>query len=391
MALGSTIRMPTISPPPSKRRKLSGSRNPPEVPLADSITVYSYNVNGIQPFLQRSITSFFGMDGDSSRHEDAPKASLRDLLRRHDWPTMLFLQEIKVSNSDEASKRAIERAVSVSSSSIEIEPSYVAHLCLPSDNFNARGFGGKLYGVCSIIRKDVSDEIVDRVRLVDWDREGRFMVIETKSTEHRPRLAFINAYMVNGTDRPYRGTPSGEVTGTRHDRKLQVHRLLAAECRDLEAKGFGVILAGDMNVARSALDGYPKLRMFPPQHSLNRADFEAKFFSDTGTSEAEQDRSPTIDTRHTDDSSHPGLGMIDTFRFLHPSKKAYTYYPRGKPFGESCDRVDMIIISASLRDNLVEAGMHETPGDRGPSDHVPLFARVTFNSTLAKQATNEVP
>jgi hypothetical protein len=38
----------------------------------------------------------------------------------------------------------------------------------------------------------------------------------------------------------------------------------------------------------------------------------------------------------------------------------------------------MIIISGSLEPFLVDAGMLETPADRGPSDHVPLFARLRF-------------
>lgn len=146
---------------------------------------------------------------------------------------------------------------------------------------------------------------------------------------------------------------TGEVTGTRHDRKREVHKLLAAECRALQNEGFGIVLAGDMNVARSAQDGHPNLRVFPQEHCLNRVDFEATFFS-------------------------AGLGMIDTFRFLHPTKKGYTYYPRSKNFGESCDRVDMIMVSATLKDELTEADHHETPSERGPSDHCPLFARLAF-------------
>ena len=183
---------------------------------------------------------------------------------------------------------------------------------------------------------------------------------------------------VNGTDNPYRDSLSGEVIGTRHDRKLQVHKLLAAECRTLEAEGFGVILAGDMNIARSALDGHPRLRVSPAQHSINRADFEQKFLSNAFTSKEDPS---TGTTARAEESSPPGLEMIDTFRSLYPRTKAYTYYPRGKTFGVSCDRVDMILISAMLGGNLVEAGMHETPGDRGPSDHVPLFACLKFDPT----------
>ena len=191
------------------------------------------------------------------------------------------------------------------------------------------------------------------------------------------RLSFV--VKVNGTGNPYRDSLSGEITGTRHDRKLQVHKLLAAECRRLEAEGFGVVLAGDINIARSALDGHPNLRVSPIQHSINRADFESRFLSDAVIPQVTPEHTSTSATLPIEESLRRGLGMIDTFRSLHPETRSYTYYPRGKTFGDSCDRVDMILISVSLKNNLIEAGMHETPGDRGPSDHVPLFARLDFN------------
>lgn len=56
-----------------------------------------------------------------------------------------------------------------------------------------------------------------------------------------------------------------------------------------------------------------------------------------------------------------GLGVIDTYHYLHPLRRGYTYYPRMRKFGESCDRVDMILISKSLTSMLKTAGMHATP------------------------------
>ena len=147
-----------------------------------------------------------------------------------------------------------------------------------------------------------------------------------------------------------------------------MHRLLQEECRKLEAEGFGVIIAGDVNIARSAIDGHPNLRTFPKQHCLNRADFEAKFFA--GRTDQESDAKKG--------STDGGLGMIDTFRYLHPDKKAYTFYPRTKTFGGSCDRVDMIVMSQFLKDHLKQAGVHETTSERSLSDHVPLYAHLKF-------------
>jgi exonuclease III len=38
----------------------------------------------------------------------------------------------------------------------------------------------------------------------------------------------------------------------------------------------------------------------------------------------------------------------------------------------------MILISKAIEKCLVEADIKETPADRGPSDHVPLFAVLKF-------------
>ncbi|KAI7218861.1 DNase I-like protein [Hortaea werneckii] len=359
-----------ISPPP-KRRKLSRSdAKHGETDDSNLLTIYSWNVNGIQPLIQQPITSFFSPRGSDQKGDDR---SLRGFLRRHGWPNFLFLQEVKISPDDLTSIRALEKAVRRDKKTGDTEPEYVAHVNLPSDKFNARGYGRKLYGVCSIIRQDFADRWVERVRPVDWDLEGRFLVTELKATSKTQRLALINAYMVNGTDYPYKDPESGKVTGTRHDRKLEVHKLLAAECRKLETDGFAVILAGDINIAAAPIDGFPNLRTFPPQHCVNRADFKRRFLEDETSSSSSR-----ANEQHSDSTEPSGLGMVDTFRYLHPDTSGYTYYPRGRNFGESCDRVDMILISKSLRDSLMSAGMHETPAERGTSDHVPLYAKLRF-------------
>ena len=173
------------------------------------------------------------------------------------------------------------------------------------------------------------------------------------------RLAIINVYAVNGTTKPYRDPKTGTVSGTRHDHKLRFHECLLAECVALQDSGFSWVLAGDFNVARSVLDSHPFLRTAEP-HARNRNDFNDKFI------EGEQ-----------------GLGAIDTFRQLHGNERRYTYYPRGKPWGSGCDRVDLILMSRALVDpdvdkdkkmGLIEADICDTEAERASSDHVPLFA-----------------
>ncbi|CZT23917.1 uncharacterized protein RCC_09632 [Ramularia collo-cygni] len=358
------LRSDSISPPRLKRTRQGDGSSP--VPHA--LTIYSWNINGVGPFLQPAISSFFPNPNDK-QSPSGINANLRDVLRKYAWPTMLLLQEVKIHPQDMATQRAIEKAVMPRAKTLPDEPAYKVHFCLPRDKFNARGFGRKIYGVCTIIREDYYDECVERVRDCEWDGEGRVLICETRAVGKVPKLAIINLYAVNGTERPYRDSETGQIIGTRHDRKLQVHMLLQAECRELEADGFRVILAGDMNIARTPLDGYPSLREHPRQHCINRADFEARFF---GTGRSAEDSSKS-------EVDH-GLGMIDSFRHLYPRRTGYTHYPRisGKAFGSSCDRVDMILVSRQLKMYLTEAGMHETAADRSSSDHVPLFATLSF-------------
>ncbi|OQO05794.1 hypothetical protein B0A48_09889 [Cryoendolithus antarcticus] len=366
-----------VSPPPLKRRKLAAEiPAPPATKASVTVDLYSWNVNGIGPFIHRSIKSFFKSTTKPQSSSDATSPSLRDFLRSHSWPTFLFLQEVKTRADDTQTRRAVQRAVSRQAGEAEGTPDYVAHFTLPKDPHNTRGFGGKVYGVCSIVRKDFSEKYVERVRDVAWDQEGRFSVIETKAVGDVPKMAIYNVYMVNGTNNPYKDASIGEVKGTRHDRKLAVHALLAAECRKLVSERYEVIVAGDINIARAPLDSHPNLRTSPQQHVSNRQDFERRFIARPACKAPAGDDQPPPDD--VPPSRMIGLGMVDVFRNLHPSTKAYSYYPRGRPFGSSCDRVDMIMCTPSLAASCTAASILATPGDRGPSDHVPIQASFAF-------------
>lgn len=361
-----------ISPPPLKRQRvMPTAKEAPQAQSDNILRIFGWNVNGISPFIQRPITSFFASD---TANKAQPQASLRDFLRRQDFPTILFLQEVKISPSDTASQNAVLRAIKRDTSEPETNPDYVAHFCLPHDDHNATGFGRKVYGVCSIVRKDFADEHVERMRTVDWDVEGRFSVIETKASIDMPKLAIFNVYMVNGTNNPYKDSRTGVVTGTRHTRKLTVHSLLQAEIRRLEDKGYHAIIAGDINIAVATIDGHPNLRTYPHQHVLNRQDFTRRFLDKPKDKKTESGHS-----KASGEKNDVSLDMMDTFRSLHPDKKGYSYYPRGKTFGDSCDRVDMVLCSRSLAHRCTKAGMLATPADRGTSDHVPIYAAFTFS------------
>lgn len=366
-----------LSPPPSKRRRLeaevdgttdrplpppSTSAAPPNVATEEPLRLFSWNINGISNFLQPSITNYIrrGPAGSSnSQNQSTDKSkqilttSLRNFLQRHAWPQIVHLQEVKINPDDESTKRKVQHAVNRCRSGPDDGPHYRVHFCLPRDKYNATGFGKKVYGVATVIREDFMLNQVVSVREPEWDVEGRVLVVETRS-----RLSIWNLYGVNGTSNPYRDPVSGELSGTRHDRKLAFHKAMYDECRQLQDDGYGLIMAGDLNIARDHIDAYPKLREKPDQHVINRRDFVEKFYDD--------------------------LGLVDTFRSLYLQKRAYTWLPRNKEWRSSCDRIDLILVSRSLVNNgqngcgLIDADVLMTELDRGPSDHVPVSATLNI-------------
>ncbi|KAI9711208.1 MAG: hypothetical protein M1820_002195 [Bogoriella megaspora] len=415
-----------VSPPPLKRRRLSSlepekrkrslSLESREQSDGINLRVFSWNVNGIEPFIQhivqkpidaffkpRSTTASASTDKSSNI---APKADLRAFLRRQAYPTILFLQEVKMAPTDTKAQRAVHTAINPPLSSLGTkrtlpnedvrfdEPTYTAHFNLPTDPYNATGFGRKVYGVASLIRDDFTGKCVKRVRNVDWDAEGRIQVIEThiplRYSSTSPsvtdggslKLAIFNVYLVNGTSHPYKSSSTGEVIGTRHDRKREVHRLLQKECREMMDEGWEVLIAGDVNVARSELDGWPRLRTSPEEHVVNRADFERRFF------EAGKGTHGDVEGKDAgnDVEGGEGLDLVDSFRWMHGRRRGYTYYPRGSEWGSSCDRVDQIMLSKGLLGNsggscrLKQADILESSQERGPSDHVPLFVELDFGA-----------
>lgn len=122
------------------------------------------------------------------------------------------------------------------------------------------------------------------------------------------------------------------------------------------------MLIGDMNVALDARDGHPKLRTFPEQHVLNRADFHVRFLGGRAKEATQFDG-------------------VDVWRRMHGDQRQYTYYPRGREWGSSCDRVDYAILSKkSWNEGYVkDAGILDTAYERGPSDHVPIWVDIRIH------------
>jgi hypothetical protein len=108
-----------ISPPPVKRRKLALSEPAtPSGPASDleskdisnpefmrpvrTIRIFSWNINGIGPYLppqSTKITSFFKPSHPSQPTPQIKADGLRAFLSRHGWPEVLFLQELKIQQA----------------------------------------------------------------------------------------------------------------------------------------------------------------------------------------------------------------------------------------------------------------------------------------------------
>ena len=271
-------------------------------------------------------------------------------------------------------------------------------------NAKGRGGKGQVHGVCTLVRKrpgigiimaDGAEErgVLGRkmiqkdsrsskkpneqeqdhspwtIDTLPWDHEGRILVltipfsspspIPPSSTFSNPShlgLKLLNLYLPNGTSLPYYPPPpafsssssfpswssaSLSTSPTRHHYKRSFHTHLAHTIQSYEQKGWIVLLAGDMNISRTALDSFPALRM-GAEHVVNRADFERKFFCSKGK---EKEGGKVGGDGDGDGGDGLDLDLVDTFRELHPQAKKYSYRPRkeGKEFGGGGDRVDMII------------------------------------------------
>jgi exonuclease III len=339
--------------------------------------IISWNVNGISHLLpqnKKSIKSFFSSsssrqdterDTDDEEQVSDPANSLsllRKFLKRHHFPQIICLQEVKISAKDEKTRKAVERAANEGEG-----PGYQLSFESPRDKFNATGWGGKVYGVCTLIRDDVTGLGKVKTRGVQWDLEGRVLVTEVEfgrqeveAGEIKEKLVVINGYWPNGTTNPWRDSNTGIVKGTRHDMKRNFHSLMLSEVVRYQEAGWQAVLIGDMNIARSPLDGYPGIRL-GAEHVRNRREWNEMFIW-----------------------GEEGMKGVDSWRWIHGEKRGYSYHgEKAEEWGRSCDRVDLGVVSRGLigegngepkktQMRLAGADIWESIGERGGSDHVPI-------------------
>ena len=226
-------------------------------------------------------------------------------------PDIACLQELKASDN-EFPLRAIEKA-----------------------GYRAVFRGQKtLNGVAILSRK--SDPVLTRTELPgdDGDRESRYIEAAVSG------VIVACIYAPNGNPQP----------GPKFDYKLDWLRRLRLHAARLLRQDLPVVLAGDYNVAPTALDIYPtrswdKDALIQPK---SRAAFAALV----------------------------AQGWTDAIRTLHPSKPMFTFwhYKRNRWARDAGLRLDHLLLSPTLASRLVKAGVdRKVRGEDGASDHAPAW------------------
>jgi exodeoxyribonuclease-3 len=147
-------------------------------------------------------------------------------------------------------------------------------------------------------------------------------------------------YLPNGNPQP----------GPKFDHKLAWFKRLTAHARKLLKAGVPVILAGDFNVAPTAIDIYPTRSwdndaLIQPQSRAAYARLVKQ-------------------------------GWTDSLRELHPDQRIYTFwhYIRHRFERDAGLRLDHLLLSPALATQLKAAGVDRAVrGEEGASDHAPAW------------------
>lgn len=295
------------------------------------VTVISWNVETSAPFLDlhpRKLVSY----GVTSSKQQKPNV-LRQLITRHNFPDFVCLQEVRGRHGDSQWIAALAAAANGSEG-----PKYTAYTSLNRATRGQRHFGVVTYA------KNPSQIAV--AREVEWDVEGRVMILEMHSG-----WALVNVYALNGSEYAWvdQRTPQKATSKTRNQRKREFNKLLLEEVKKMRARGLRVILIGDFNISLTKRDCIPRLRTEYP-HALARKEFNEQFI--------------------------PQAAVVDIFRERHGDKNEFSWFAKGKPQGTDCARVDYALVDRRLIGNVVESAYLEDPQERAHSDHAPVLLRL---------------
>ena len=238
---------------------------------------------------------------------------LPNLLRwlRAAKPDVVALQELK-SSDDDFPVAAIEKA-----------------------GYGAVWLGQRTWNGVAILARDAVP-VLTRTELPgdSDDREARYIEAAVAG------IIVTSLYLPNGNPQP----------GPKFDYKLDWFRRLKSHAKKFIKQDIPVVLAGDYNVAPTALDIYPtkswdKDALIQPK---SRAAFK----------------------------SLVQQGWCDAIRETHPSKPMFTFwdYKRNRWPRDAGLRLDHLLLSPAVAPRLVKAGVDRNiRGEEGASDHAPAW------------------
>jgi len=150
-------------------------------------------------------------------------------------------------------------------------------------------------------------------------------------------------YAPNGNPQP----------GPKYDYKLAWHERLQRHATALRKTGAPVVLAGDYNVAPTALDIYPTKSY--ADNALVQPESRAAF------------------------KRLVGRRWTDALREKYPDERIYTFwdYKRQRWERDAGLRLDHFLLTPDLAERLVDAGVDKhVRGREGASDHVPVWIKL---------------
>lgn len=186
----------------------------------------------------------------------------------------------------------------------------------------------KGYSGTAIISKENPISVRFGINHSDHDSEGRVVTAEYEN------FFFINVYVPNsGSDLK------------RLEYRAEWDKQFTNYLNELQ-KQKPIVVTGDFNVAHKPID------LARPKENYNKT---------SGYTQVEIDGFNNL----------LGIGLIDTFRFLHPDKVQYTFWnqrfnARARNAGW---RIDYFLVSESFQSKIVEAAIHD---DVMGSDHCPV-------------------
>jgi exodeoxyribonuclease III len=179
------------------------------------------------------------------------------------------------------------------------------------------------------------------------DREARYIEAAVKG------IIVTSLYLPNGNPQP----------GPKFEYKLEWFKRLGSHAAKFIRQDIPVVLAGDYNVAPTALDIYPTKSW---------------------------DKDALIQPRSRSAfSSLVAQGWTDAIRHLHPKTPMYTFwdYKRDRWRRDAGLRLDHLLVSPLLAPRLTKAGVDRmVRGDEGASDHAPAWIELggTFGKRLPR-------